>query len=293
MRFLSLAVAALLSVSAKNNLANQLTSLKSMVQATGEWETNNMIDVISARKVELEGALKDKTMSKAEVADELRYLLQLVRDVEQNNKAAAVTTLTARKTSLVNLKEETKATEEVEKDKDGNLKKDEGLDYYEKAVKEAQKKVDDQTKVVEEKQKAFDDWLNEEQEDDADKKNSELSEEDQHKSQEYKDLDDAKDQLTVYNAALKTAKFAKEHGSAAIPIIISVAAIALIGGGCYCYRKNKSENEGGEREDKKLFKKVFKGKVQKKAAKEEIIPTFAVPAEEQIWDSYKTIHKFT
>ena len=293
MRFLSLAVAALLSVSAKNNLANQLTSLKSMVQATGEWETNNMIDVISARKVELEGALKDKTMSKAEVADELRYLLQLVRDVEQNNKAAAVTTLTARKTSLVNLKEETKATEEVEKDKDGNLKKDEGLEYYEKAVKEAQKKVDDQTKVVEEKQKAFDDWLNEEQEDDADKKNSELSEEDQHKSQEYKDLDDAKDQLTVYNAALKTAKFAKEHGSAAIPIIISVAAIALIGGGCYCYRKNKSENEGGEREDKKLFKKVFKGKVQKKAAKEEIIPTFAVPAEEQIWDSYKTIHKFT
>lgn len=293
MRFLSLAVAALLSVSAKNNLANQLTSLKSMVQATGEWETNNMIDVISARKVELEGALKDKTMSKAEVADELRYLLQLVRDVEQNNKAAAVTTLTARKTSLVNLKEETKTTEKVEKDKDGNLKKDEGLDYYEKAVKEAQKKVDDQTKVVEEKQKAFDDWLNEEQEDDADKKNSELSEEDQHKSQEYKDLDDAKDQLTVYNAALKTAKFAKEHGSAAIPIIISVAAIALIGGGCYCYRKNKSENEGGEREDKKLFKKVFKGKVQKKAAKEEIIPTFAVPAEEQIWDSYKTIHKFT
>ena len=293
MRFLSLAVAALLSVSAKNNLANQLTSLKSMVQATGEWETNNMIDVISARKVELEGALKDKTMSKAEVADELRYLLQLVRDVEQNNKAAAVTTLTARKTSLVNLKEETKATEEVEKDKDGNLKKDMGLEYYEKAVKEAQKKVDDQTKVVEEKQKAFDDWLNEEQEDDADKKNSELSEEDQHKSQEYKDLDDAKDQLTVYNAALKTAKFAKEHGSAAIPIIISVAAIALIGGGCYCYRKNKSENEGGEREDKKLFKKVFKGKVQKKAAKEEIIPTFAVPAEEQIWDSYKTIHKFT
>ena len=96
--------------------------------------------------------------------------------------------------------------------------------------------------------------------------------------------------LKVANESLE---FAKEHGSAAIPIIISVAAIALIGGGCYCYRKNKSENEGGEKEDKKLFKKVFKGKVQKKAAKEEIIPTFAVPAEEQIWDSYKTIHKFT
>lgn len=192
MRFISLAVAALLSVSAKNNLANQLTSLKSMVQATGEWETNNMIDVISARKVELEGALKDKTMSKAEVADELRYLLQLVRDVEQNNKASAVTTLTARKTSLVNLKEETKdTTEVVEKDADGNLKKDEGLEYYEKAVKEAQKKVDDQTAVVKEKQEAYDAWLKKPSEDDADVLNSALTEDEQHGSDEYKALKSA------------------------------------------------------------------------------------------------------
>lgn len=142
MRFLSLAVAALLSVSAKNNLANQLTSLKSMVQATGEWETNNMIDVISARKIELEGALKDKTMSKAEVADELRYLLQLVRDVEQNNKAHAVATLTSRKASLVNLADDTKTTEttdKVEKDANGELKKDQGLKYYEDAVKKFEK----------------------------------------------------------------------------------------------------------------------------------------------------------
>ena len=76
MRFASIAIAALLSVaSAKNNFADQLTSLKSMVQATGEWNTNNMIDVISARKIELEGALQAGTMSKAEVAEELRYLL--------------------------------------------------------------------------------------------------------------------------------------------------------------------------------------------------------------------------
>ena len=142
MRFLSLAVAALLSVSAKNNLANQLTSLKSMVQATGEWETNNMIDVISARKIALEGALTDKTMSKAEVADELRYLLQLVRDVEQNNKAHAVATLTSRKASLVNLADDTKTTEttdKVEKDATGELKKDQGLKYYEDAVKKFEK----------------------------------------------------------------------------------------------------------------------------------------------------------
>jgi hypothetical protein len=113
MRFASIAIAALLSVaSAKNNLADQLTSLKSMVQATGEWNTNNMIDVISARKIELEGALQAGTMSKAEVAEELRYLLQLVRDVESNNKAHAVTTLTSRKASLVNLEETTAETTE-------------------------------------------------------------------------------------------------------------------------------------------------------------------------------------
>jgi hypothetical protein len=107
MRFASIAIACLLSVSAKNNLANQLTSLKSMVQATGEWDTNNMISSISARKIELEDALEAGTMSKAEVAGELKYLLQLVRDVESNNKAHAVTTLTARKSSLVNLEDET------------------------------------------------------------------------------------------------------------------------------------------------------------------------------------------
>ena len=207
-----------------------------------------MIDVISARKVELEGALQDKTMSKAEVADELRYLLQLVRDVEQNNKAHAVTTLTSRKASLVNLADDkaSKTTKSENTDK--------GLVHYEKAVKEAQEAVDAQNKTVQEKQKAFDDWLKEDYDgpeildkdenpvDEQPKKNSDLEEDKQHESDEYKALSKAKTELTVKEGALKAANeahdFAKEHGSAAIPIIISVAAIALIGGGCYCYRKN-------------------------------------------------------
>ena len=111
MKFISLAVACLVAVSAKTNLANQLTSLKTMVQSTGKWDTNNMIDVISTRKTELESELAAGNMSKAEVADELRYLLQLVRDVETNNKSHAVTTLTARKSSLVNLEETAPAAE--------------------------------------------------------------------------------------------------------------------------------------------------------------------------------------
>ena len=74
----------------------------------------------------------------------------------------------------------------------------------------------------------------------------------------------------------------KPKGSATPIIIGVVAAVVIIGGYC-CYKKNSdSESEGGNKEDKKLFKKVFKGKTQKKAAKEEIIPTFAVPTEEQV-----------
>ena len=111
MKFISPAVACLVAVSAKTNLSNQLTSLKTMVQSTGKWDTNNMIEVISTRKTELESELAAGNMSKAEVADELRYLLQLVRDVETNNKSHAVTTLTARKSSLVNLEETATATD--------------------------------------------------------------------------------------------------------------------------------------------------------------------------------------
>lgn len=45
-----------------------------------------------------------------------------------------------------------------------------------------------------------------------------------------------------------------------IAIVSVVAAIAVVGG-CVCYRNNKDDKEGGAKEDKKLFKKVFKGKV--------------------------------
>jgi len=49
-----------------------------------------------------------------------------------------------------------------------------------------------------------------------------------------------------------------------IAIVSVVAAIAVVGG-CVCYRnKQNSENEGGAKEDKKLFKKVFKGRSKRK-----------------------------
>merc|ERR1711916_14658 len=93
-----------------------------------------------------------------------------------------------------------------------------------------------------------------------------------------KELENAEASLERAEKGLEMAKKAGPGGMIAIVVV----ALVVVVGGCYCYRKNSSENEGGAKEDKKLFKKVFKGKTQKKATKEEIIPTFAVPAEEQI-----------
>lgn len=199
MRFASIAIAALLSVaSAKNNLADQLTSLKSMVQATGEWNTNNMIDVISARKIELEGALQAGTMSKAEVAEELRYLLQLVRDVESNNKAHAVTTLTSRKASLVNLEE---TTEETTEEGDGDADTFPGQEQYQQAIDAAQESVETTQEavelaqeVVDDAQEAYDAIKDDEDVDQADKDTAEEA------------LKDANDALDRANTALEVAK---------------------------------------------------------------------------------------
>ena len=75
MRFISLAVAALISnTSAKDEtLINQLSSLKQIVRNTDEWNTDNMVSVISARKDELEMDLKNKNKSKKLKKDEQNH----------------------------------------------------------------------------------------------------------------------------------------------------------------------------------------------------------------------------
>merc|ERR1740117_1776998 len=116
MKFISLAIAALISNTAAKdeNLINQLSSLKQIVRNTDEWNTDNMVSVISARKDELEMDLKNKNKSKKEVAEELKYLLELVRDIESDDKSHAVQTLVSRKSSLMNLEETTETTETTE-----------------------------------------------------------------------------------------------------------------------------------------------------------------------------------
>jgi len=118
MKFISLAIAALISNTAAKdeNLINQLSSLKQIVRNTDEWNTDNMVSVISARKDELEMDLKNKNKSKKEVAEELKYLLELVRDIESDDKSHAVQTLVSRKSSLMNLEETTETTETKKSD---------------------------------------------------------------------------------------------------------------------------------------------------------------------------------
>jgi hypothetical protein len=244
MRFISAAVAVFIaSSSAKDTtLINQLSSLKSIVRETEEWDTNNMISAISARKEELEMDLKKENKSKKEVADELKYLLALVRDIESNDKTNAVQTLSSRKFSLVNLK-------------------DEGAEDGEEVVAE------DGEEVVAE---------------DGEEVVAEDGEEVVAKDKE--EVVDTKEEETPKgDDKTKDGEEKAEEGSGMAGPIIGLVAIAVCAGGFCAYKKRQdSENEGGKKEDKKLFKKVFKGKTQKKATKEEMVPTFAVPSEEQV-----------
>jgi hypothetical protein len=244
MRFISAAVAVFIaSSSAKDTtLINQLSSLKSIVRETEEWDTNNMISAISARKEELEMDLKKENKSKKEVADELKYLLALVRDIESNDKTNAVQTLSSRKFSLVNLK-------------------DEGAEDGEEVVAE------DGEEVVAE---------------DGEEVVAEDGEEVVAKDKE--EVVDTKEEETPKgDDKTKDGDAKAEEGSGMAGPIIGLVAIAVCAGGFCAYKKRQdSENEGGKKEDKKLFKKVFKGKTQKKATKEEMVPTFAVPSEEQV-----------
>ena len=66
-------------------------------------------------------------------------------------------------------------------------------------------------------------------------------------------------------------------------IIGGVVVAGLLVGGCvYMKKKNSDDAEGGQKEDKKLFRLQFKGDTFKKIQKEALVPTFAIPAEENI-----------
>ena len=212
-------------------LKDQMKSLQTMVQTAQTHKASDMVSAITDRKADLEYqlALAGNSADKKGIARELTYLLDLVKNIEQNDFEGATKTLAHRKNKLfkyqMHLAEEEAAEEEPA----------------------AEEEAAEEEPAAEE----------------------EASEEEPAAEEE------ATDETTTDGEAE-----AKSNTGA---IIGGVAAAAVIVGGCvYMKKKNSEDNEGGQKEDKKLFKSTFKGNVVKKVQKEALVPTFAVPAEENI-----------
>ena len=212
-------------------LKDQMKSLQTMVQTAQTHKASDMVSAITDRKADLEYqlALAGNSADKKGIARELTYLLDLVKNIEQNDFEGATKTLAHRKNKLfkyqMHLAEEEAAEEEPA----------------------AEEEAAEEEPAAEE----------------------EAAEEEPAAEEE------ATDETTTDGEAE-----AKSNTGA---IIGGVAAAAVIVGGCvYMKKKNSEENEGGQKEDKKLFKSTFKGNVVKKVQKEALVPTFAVPAEENI-----------
>ena len=209
-------------------LKDQMKSLQTMVQTAQTHKASDMVSAITDRKADLEYqlALAGNSADKKGIARELTYLLDLVKNIEQNDFEGATKTLAHRKNKLfkyqMHLAEEEAAEEEPAAE--------------EEAAEEEPAAEGEEEPAAEE---------------------------------------EATDETTTDGEAE-----AKSNTGA---IIGGVAAAAVIVGGCvYMKKKNSEENEGGQKEDKKLFKSTFKGNVVKKVQKEALVPTFAVPAEENI-----------
>ena len=209
-------------------LKDQMKSLQTMVQTAQTHKASDMVSAITDRKADLEYqlALAGNSADKKGIARELTYLLDLVKNIEQNDFEGATKTLAHRKNKLfkyqMHLAEEEAAEEEPAAE--------------EEAAEEEPAAEGEEEPAAEE---------------------------------------EATDETTTDGEAE-----AKSNTGA---IIGGVAAAAVIVGGCvYMKKKNSEDNEGGQKEDKKLFKSTFKGNVVKKVQKEALVPTFAVPAEENI-----------
>ena len=210
-------------------LKDQMKSLQTMVQTAQTHKASDMVSAITDRKADLEYqlALAGNSADKKGIARELTYLLDLVKNIEQNDFEGATKTLAHRKNKLfkyqMHLAEEEAAEEEPAAE--------------EEAAEEEPAAEGEEEPAAE--------------------------------------GEEATDETTTDGEAE-----AKSNPGA---IIGGVAAAAVIVGGCvYMKKKNSEDNEGGQKEDKKLFKSTFKGNVVKKVQKEALVPTFAVPAEENI-----------
>lgn len=285
-------------------LKDQMKSLQTMVKTAQTHKASDMISAITDRKAELEYqlALQGSSADKKSVARELTYLLDLVQNIEQNNFEGATKTLAHRKNKLfkyqMHLAEEEAAAEEEEPAAEG-----EEAPAEEEEAPAASEEItftfDETTGIpvpsgtleavteesTAEEKAAFVKYMNDYA---AAWKTASTKADDA--SAAAPDDEDLKTTATTFQQSAKAAQDAadaadKAYGSKSKTgaIIGGIAAAVVLVGGCVYYKKQQSDDaEGGQKEDKKLFKNTFKGNVVKKVQKEALVPTFAVPAEENI-----------
>ena len=207
-------------------LKDQMKSLQTMVQTAQTHKASDMVSAITDRKADLEYqlALAGNSADKKGIARELTYLLDLVKNIEQNDFEGATKTLAHRKNKLFKYQM--------------HLAEEEAAEEEEPAAEEEEPAAEEEA------------------------------------------TEETTEETTEGETTEEPEAEAKSNTGA---IIGGVAAAAVIVGGCvYMKKKNSEDAEGGQKEDKKLFKSTFKGNVVKKVQKEALVPTFAVPAEENI-----------
>ena len=273
-------------------------------------------------ELENQMALAGTDADKRSVARELQFLLDLVGTVESNDFSLATKTLAHRKNKLMKYSMIAKERSLTNLADDSAAEKttldiaNDNVTTQDKAVDDAQKAYDNAKKAVTE---AGDDATDEQKKTETDtkaalEKATDLQKELNEAIAEYKakktaldeankvvsdagddatedDKTAAADAKTAFDKADKdlqavnekvTPAAGEESGSKTGAIIGGVVVAGLLVGGCIYYKKKQNDNEGGEKEDKTLFKKQFKGNTIKKVQKEALVPSFAVPAEENI-----------
>jgi ElaB/YqjD/DUF883 family membrane-anchored ribosome-binding protein len=217
-----------------------------------------------------------KSANKNAVASELQYLLDLVQNVEASDYEAATKTLTHRKNKLMKAKMQIVNLADTEYCTPTDENKDtcpaqcaEDADDYTAENPDCAIKAEEPA----------------EPKDDEPKEDPPKEETVEYCTPTDENKDTCPAQCATDSADYKAENpdcVVKASGSKNGAIIGGVVVAGLLIGGCVYYQKSKSDNEGGAKEDKTLFKKQFKGNVVKKVQKEALVPTFAVPAEENI-----------
>jgi cobalamin biosynthesis Mg chelatase CobN len=268
---------------------DEMHSLLKIIRSVETTDASAVLDVIETRKEQLQLLVDSHPERASHIVGELHNLLAVTKTLEDKDMNGALNELEVRKDELTQkaqdimmMGDEVEKTEEKTDEKKTEEKTDEkktdAKDEKKTDAKDAEKKDETPAEV----KKTDEDKAADAAKVKADEKAVEAAKEVETKAKEAADaapkdekLKKASEEATkVEKAAEKTLEDDKaeakketkveESGSKA-PIIIGViGAVILVGVGIHCYRKKNAEEEGGVKEDRKMFKAVIKNKSTQK-----------------------------